>query len=567
MTNQLLFKLFSSLSALSRIRLFAVLILTLLAALFDLIYILVPSFLFSRFTLVSQSTHKIPFLPLSSLSSLVLVFLLALTLATLFRLFCISFIARSSVRISHEITISLFKYLLSSDYTHFLSFSNSTLKNIFLSQTGQLTSGIINPSLQSFSVLVTIVIVVAFFFLENPHVAVPLFTGATLVYLLAFFFSRRIVSRLGTVSRLSSNSILATLSDVFVGFRQIYINSHQNYFINRYSGLNLSLRNAEASSYIAVSAPRFIIEYTIIVSISLIFVVFLSGNNDPFPLITESVTYFFAAQRVLPLLQSFFSSVTLVSYAKSSISDYAHLLRFCLSKPLVNGVSQLSTFKFIETDSPLLFDVKISSFTYPQSSSSIFTGHFSFYNDSVVLISGPSGSGKSTLIDILTGLIQSPKISFTVNHSNISTSPDKWPTLFSISPQHPVFFEDTVYNNISFPLPSTNSIKLIQKSLLAAGFSAEEFSSFSSKRISSEYTPLSGGQLKRLGLARALHVSKDILVLDEPTSGLDIASESTVVASLSRLRSCYKLIIIISHSNTFNLLADYSYDLSSFSSH
>ena len=71
--------------------------------------------------------------------------------------------------------------------------------------------------------------------------------------------------------------------------------------------------------------------------------------------------------------------------------------------------------------------------------------------------------------------------------------------------------------------------------------------------------------MKRLGLARAIHISREILVLDEPTSGLDTYSESRVYRSIQNLRSRYRLIIIISHSQVFNSLADYTYVLDGFS--
>ena len=383
----------SSLSSSSKFKLILIIFLTFLSALFDLLYILIPSTILSRF--ISSERLITDAFDISSLNLtfLVILFLLALSLATFLRCFCISFIARSSASLANEITLSLFRSLISGSYLRFIQYPNSTLKNIFLTQTGQLTSGIINPSLQSFSVLITIITVTLFLFYENPTSTSILFAGAIFIYTVIFVFSKRIVSRQGTIRRKSSNLILSTLSDVFSGFRQIYINSDQSYFINRFSSLNSSMRTAEANSYIAVITPRFIIEYIIIVLLSF-FVLFVFRNtNDPISFVAELFTFFFAAQRIFPLLQSFFASVNLVVYSKSTIDDYTNLLRESLSSSHLQSPSYYSNFSFFNSHDQVLFTLSVDSFTYSDVSSPIFTGDFTFYNSSVALIRGPSGSG------------------------------------------------------------------------------------------------------------------------------------------------------------------------------
>ena len=118
---------------------------------------------------------------------------------------------------------------------------------------------------------------------------------------------------------------------------------------------------------------------------------------------------------------------------------------------------------------------------------------------------------------------------------------------------------------MTFPHSAQSSSDTVRRALLASGFSSDESYYLADKRISSEYSPLSGGQIKRLGLARAIHFPRDILVLDEPTSGLDPHTESLVYTSIENLRSRYKLIIIITHGSIFDSLADYTYDLADFS--
>ena len=57
---------------------------------------------------------------------------------------------------------------------------------------------------------------------------------------------------------------------------------------------------------------------------------------------------------------------------------------------------------------------------------------------------------------------------------------------------------------------------------------------------------ISGGQLQRIGIARALYRNPDLLILDEATSSLDLETESNILKSLSKLKG-KKTVVFITH--------------------
>ena len=57
---------------------------------------------------------------------------------------------------------------------------------------------------------------------------------------------------------------------------------------------------------------------------------------------------------------------------------------------------------------------------------------------------------------------------------------------------------------------------------------------------------LSGGQIQRIGIARALFKNSELLILDEPTSSLDVDTENQVIEAIEKLKT-KKTIILISH--------------------
>ena len=54
---------------------------------------------------------------------------------------------------------------------------------------------------------------------------------------------------------------------------------------------------------------------------------------------------------------------------------------------------------------------------------------------------------------------------------------------------------------------------------------------------------LSGGQIQRIGVARALFKNPEILILDEPTSSLDSETEESIISSLNEFKNIAKLIV------------------------
>ena len=115
-------------------------------------------------------------------------------------------------------------------------------------------------------------------------------------------------------------------------------------------------------------------------------------------------------------------------------------------------------------------------------------------------------------------------------------------------PQSIFLFDDTISNNISFIDESPN----IKEKLEKASHQAEILNFVESPpdkfehRIGEKASKISGGQMQRIGLARALYPNPDVIILDEFTSSVDMETEKKLMNTLQKLKKD-KLIIIISH--------------------
>jgi zinc transport system ATP-binding protein len=153
----------------------------------------------------------------------------------------------------------------------------------------------------------------------------------------------------------------------------------------------------------------------------------------------------------------------------------------------------------------------------------------------LITIIGPNGAGKSTLIKVISGLV--PYSTGTIHKSpglRLAYVPQKLP----LDPIFPV----TVRKFLHLSAPS--------KRLRQQGYSLDDALAMThaSHLQHQQLSLLSGGELQRVLLARALYQKPDILLLDEPAQGLDVSTEVQIYKLIDQVRhslSC--AVIMVSH--------------------
>jgi ATP-binding cassette, subfamily B, bacterial len=147
---------------------------------------------------------------------------------------------------------------------------------------------------------------------------------------------------------------------------------------------------------------------------------------------------------------------------------------------------------------------------------------------------GPTGAGKSTLLGLLLrfydpdqGVIDFDD--FDLRHLEL----DSLRRQIALVPQDPWMMDGSIASNIAFGRPSAGEAEV----LLAARISlvdefAERLPDGYATEVGEGGVRLSGGQRRRVALARAILRDASVLLLDEPTSGLDAASERAVLRAL-----------------------------------
>lgn len=167
---------------------------------------------------------------------------------------------------------------------------------------------------------------------------------------------------------------------------------------------------------------------------------------------------------------------------------------------------------------------------------------------SITALAGGSGAGKTTLARLLVGLSRPESGQITVNGVDLADlSPAAWRASLAWVPQKPFFFSGTVRENLVLGCPAAGEEEL---AVALADAGATEFIERLplglDTLLGDRGAGLSGGEQRRLALARAFLRQATLVVLDEPTAGLDAVNEQLVGNAVRRL-AVGRTVLVISH--------------------
>ncbi|MCY0898492.1 MAG: thiol reductant ABC exporter subunit CydC [Firmicutes bacterium] len=166
-----------------------------------------------------------------------------------------------------------------------------------------------------------------------------------------------------------------------------------------------------------------------------------------------------------------------------------------------------------------------------------------------VALIGPNGAGKSTVVQLLAGLTWPTEGLVRVDRTPTTAwDLEALRSHITVVPQFPHIFHATLRQNLLLANPSASDARLFD-ALHEVGLDAllDTLSQGLDTMLGERGTSLSGGEIKRLALARALLKDAPLLVLDEPTEGLDPVSARAVLTMLFTHRP-KRTVLWITHS-------------------
>jgi ATP-binding cassette subfamily C protein CydD len=168
-----------------------------------------------------------------------------------------------------------------------------------------------------------------------------------------------------------------------------------------------------------------------------------------------------------------------------------------------------------------------------------------------VALTGASGGGKSSLLHLMAGFIQPDSGAISVFGQPPGQCPFGW------LGQRGFWIQGSWADNLRLTSPEASDIA-IENALRLVGLGSvlESRDQGIHSLIGEDGQGLSGGQARRLSLARIFLADYDLILLDEPTAGLDATSEILVLEALHKLAEAGKTLVFSTHHQALLALAD-----------
>lgn len=179
---------------------------------------------------------------------------------------------------------------------------------------------------------------------------------------------------------------------------------------------------------------------------------------------------------------------------------------------------------------------------------------FNLFKGENVAVLGKSGSGKSVLIKIIVGLLKPDRGEVLVLGKQVDQLAGKELDALRIrigfSFQNSALYDSmNVYQNLAFPL--TMNVKNLTKAEVDHEVHEVLESVGLANKSNQMPSDLSGGQRKRIGIARTLILKPEIMLYDEPTSGLDPITSAEIIKLINEVQQQYNTSsVIITHDLT-----------------
>ncbi len=389
--------------------------------------------------------------------------------------------------------------------------------------------------------------VITFLLILNPIATIILSLSSLIFGLIYFHLIKKFMGNLGLKRQFSREKQMRFMYEGLSSIKEINIFGRKNYFINKFKKQNSFLAYISIRFNFLSQLPRIIFEIFVIFLIAIIFLYLLNtgqSNNE----ITKFIAILFAASlRILPSIYKIFTSLQNIKYTNSSVQViYDDINKNYFEKKedstneriAINDSIELLVSKYKHNNNEK-FNLQNIKIKIPK-------------NQKIGLI-GKSGSGKSTILNILTGLISSENTKLLVDSKIINNNLINWKKLIGLIPQNIFILNDTIKNNILFGIDENlvkdeKILETIRVSNLMPLIS--RFKLGINHNLNEKGTNLSGGEIQRIGIARALLNDPKILLFDEATSALDTFTENEILKEINNLKN----ITIFSISHRMNTL-------------
>lgn len=486
----------------------------------------------------------------SSSSELITFFCLALFSIFLIKniyLFCVNFIQASYFRdLRIRNSDKLLKYFLSRPYIYFVNNNPAKLLRSLGSDL-DLANNYLEANLNIIKEIILILLIFILLITVSNNIAILVFFFIGFLSFIILRLFKKKLTLLAKINFLERAEQIKIVNQIFYNIQDIKILLKENFFLNKFKNNIINLKKTEFFNTIFSRSPRLIFETFAVLSMVLIIIFFSKSENKMIEILPLLSLLGVSAIRLIPSFNSLTLGFTVIK--KSEVS-------FEFISKYMNSARELKQITFEEysknrnVTSINEIELQNINFTYPENNRPTLKNiNFKIKKNSSIGIIGKTGCGKSTLVKLILGLLKPSSGKILFNKTDVHKNLRSWYDNISYIPQNIFLADDTIKNNIAFGVENSKiDIGRIKYAIKLAGLDSfiNNIPSGVETRVGDGGFKISGGQIQRIGIARAIYVESNIFILDESTSSLDHKTEKEILNDFNKLKK-EKFLIMVSH--------------------
>ncbi|NBO55943.1 MAG: ABC transporter ATP-binding protein [Actinobacteria bacterium] len=496
------------------------------------------------------TSNNVNFWPISSLQSsysqrtLILLLVGSLVLVILLKNVLTVTFSRAQYKVQYSLNerigLKVVSAYLNSDYLfHVSSTSPILIRNV--NSALSIVSSAIGPLMTILNECLVVTSIVVVLLLTSPTstlVATGVFTTVGFGYAV---LTRKRLARLSARREQARSLNLKVLQEAFSGIREIKVFGREAHSVEQIRVALHEETDLNVSFAVLNAVPRLVLELAGVCGIFLMVTYMVITEASVAQISTMLIVFGVGLVRTLPSASKVLGSLHVLRFFAHSLND------------VVGGLTLDTGRSPIERKpvQPLSTEVEVLdvSFQYPGTSDFVLKNvNLRLPSTGMVGVIGESGGGKSTFIDLILGLISPSEGSIVVGGVHLDLCRDWWLSQVGYVPQSVFLSNASIKSNIVFGPDVGVSEENLQYAYRSANLSdfISSLQDGEDTHVGERGARMSGGQVQRIGIARALYRRPKVLILDEPTSSLDEQTEERIMREVAELKDSMT-ILVVSH--------------------
>ncbi|GGG27311.1 ABC transporter ATP-binding protein [Dokdonia pacifica] len=448
--------------------------------------------------------------------------------------------SKVAYQLGSEYSVLLSKHYLLGNYLSFKKQKTSSIVKEVIFIANEFVNNVALGIITLFSELSLLIIVISIGLYFYFKISLLIIIVLTIITISIRLYNKKVIEDINKTRSKDYDDNISNLTNLLNGYISIKSPELLNHFLETFSKSNRKLN----TNYAVLNAKKLnTSRQTEIIIVTLICLIFLYLNVVS----SKEINAVVFLSVFGTLLFKAIPSLNRLNIALTNINAHKYTLDILEQK--LSIISKKKT-----TTTTIAFDktivLKNISFSYENDNKLLTSINLTLNKGDFITIEGDSGKGKTTLLNIISKLIDADSGQILLD--NIEITDDNKHNYFSLITyltQRPFIFEGTILQNLILDDVShnQNEIKYILNKLEILDV-IESLPNGINHFIGVQGSNLSGGQLQRLCIARALLYKPEILILDEATNNLDRDIELKTLAFIKEYTSENNTtIILVSH--------------------